>query len=470
MDMENSIRKYNTIKRSFVDRVQKFASVHDLFTEHSKYIVALSGGADSVALLLLMKDISVKYSLDIDAAHCNFNLRGKESYRDEEFCKALCNKLHIKLHVVHFDTREYARLHNVSIEMAARDLRYGYFENLRHDIKAKDVCVAHHRDDSVETVLLNLIRGTGIRGLRGIMPRNGNVIRPLLCMGKNDILEYLKSIRQDYVTDSSNLIPDVKRNRLRIDVLPLLKKINPSVQQSIFESTMHVNEALKLYDAAIEKSINEVLDSSTMSKDRPVRFSLERLASQVSPEITLFHILKIYNFSSAQVKDIESSINRTQQSAHFLSATHELCIDRGYAIVQPINYKVSTRQLCIPENGTYVFGSDTKFILSNENVGPNYIISKDSFCVCLDAADVAMPLTVRRVEKGDRFTPFGMTKTKLVSDYMTDRKFSLFEKNRQLVVTDAYGNIIWLVGERTDNRFRVKKDTTLVLKIKYISN
>lgn len=468
--MEKSIRKNNTIERTFVDRVQKFASVHDLFTKHRKYIVALSGGADSVALLLLMKELSNRYSLDVDAVHCNFQLRGKESNRDEDFCRNICSRLHIPLHIVHFDTREYANLHNVSIEMAARDLRYMYFENLRHDINAECVCVAHHRDDSVETVLLNLIRGTGIRGLRGIMPRNGSIIRPLLCMSKDDILKYLNSIGQDYVTDSSNLVPDVKRNRLRIDIIPLLKKINPSVQQSIFETAIHIGEALKLYDDGITKSITDVLGaSSNMPKDTPVRLSLERLASQVSPESTLFHILNTYNFSSAQIKNIEFSINRTQQSAHFLSATHELCIDRGCIIIQPISYKVSNRQMRIQEKGTYIYENGTKFIISTECIRHDSI-SRDNFCASLDAALVTMPLTIRKVEEGDRFIPFGMKNFKLVSNYMTDRKFSIFEKNRQLVVTDAYGNIVWLVGERIDNRFCVNKNSTTVLKIKYFTN
>ena len=188
---------FKEISNTFVDRVRRFASVHDLFVKGGKYIVALSGGADSVAMLLVMKSISNDLNLTIEAAHCNFHLRGKESMRDERFCKELCLHLDVPFHVIHFDTLAYAELHHVSVEMAARDLRYSYFENLRHDIGAQDICVAHHRDDSVETVLLNLVRGTGLRGLRGIQPRNANIIRPLLSVSRNDTLGYLDVLGQD---------------------------------------------------------------------------------------------------------------------------------------------------------------------------------------------------------------------------------------------------------------------------------
>ena len=228
------------IIENFVDRVRRFASVHDLFVKGGKYIVALSGGADSVAMLLVMRLMAQELGLKVDAAHCNFHLRGDESMRDELFCKDLCQRLGVPFHVVHFDTQAYADLHHVSIEMAARDLRYAYFENLRQDIAALDICVAHHRDDSVETVLLNLVRGTGLRGLRGIQPRNGHIIRPLLTVSRQDILQFLSAQGESYVTDSTNLHNDVKRNKIRLDIMPLLRELNPSVAQSIFDSSLRV--------------------------------------------------------------------------------------------------------------------------------------------------------------------------------------------------------------------------------------
>lgn len=219
---------------NFVASVSSFANIHHLFAKEGVYLVALSGGADSVALLLALLDMGVR----VEAVHCNFHLRGEESDRDEQFCKDLCSKYNVELHLVHFDTCEYAALHHVSIEMAARDLRYAYFERLRSDMGAEAICVAHHRDDSVETVLLNLVRGTGLRGLRGIQPKNGNIVRPLLCVSRDDIECFLDSIGQDYVTDSTNLHDDVKRNKIRLDVLPLLETLNPDVRQSIFRTSL----------------------------------------------------------------------------------------------------------------------------------------------------------------------------------------------------------------------------------------
>ena len=181
-------------------KVERYVEKHKLLKPSELYLVALSGGADSVALLLLLKNAH----FNVHAAHCNFRLRGEESDRDEAFCVELCQRLGVELHRAHFDTREYAELHKVSIEMAARELRYKWFEQLRQDIGAAGICVAHHRDDSVETVLLNLVRGTGLRGLTGIQPRNGNILRPLLCVSRAEIEVFLAEKGQKYVTDSTN--------------------------------------------------------------------------------------------------------------------------------------------------------------------------------------------------------------------------------------------------------------------------
>ena len=202
-----------------LNKVKTYIDTHKLLRPDGRYIVGLSGGADSVALLLILKELGYC----VEAAHCNFHLRGKESQRDEEYCINLCKEQDVKLHLTRFQTAEYAELHKVSIEMSARTLRYNYFEALRQDIGADAVCVAHHRDDSVETVLLNLVRGTGLRGLMGIRPRNKYIIRPLLSCSKADIEAYLAAKGQVFVTDSSNLVADVKRNKLRLEVVPTLK-------------------------------------------------------------------------------------------------------------------------------------------------------------------------------------------------------------------------------------------------------
>ena len=225
-------------------KVSEYIRKRGLLKPEGHYLVALSGGADSVCLLLLLKQLG--YS--VEAIHCNFHLRGEESGRDESFCRQLCDEQQIKLHLVHFDTQAYAQLHKVSIEMAARQLRYRHFAHLCCDLQFQGVCVAHHQDDVAETVLMNLIRGTGIKGLSGIKPLqsmifqlNGQddstfqlpIIRPMLCVSRDEITDFLNQIGQTYVTDSTNLIPDVQRNKIRLQVLPLLREINPSVSRNI---------------------------------------------------------------------------------------------------------------------------------------------------------------------------------------------------------------------------------------------
>ena len=465
------MEKSSAIINSFVDRVRRFASVHELFVYGGKYIVALSGGADSVSLLFVLKHLERELGISVEAAHCNFHLRGAESVRDEEFCKQLCGRLDVPLHLIHFDTQAYADLHRVSIEMAARDLRYGYFENLRRDIEAQDICVAHHRDDSVETVLLNLVRGTGLRGLRGIQPRNGNIIRPLLSLSRENIVQYLDALGESYVTDSTNLHNDVKRNKIRLDVMPLLRELNPSVSQSIFESSLRVGEALKVFDEAMKQSIADVTATSpshhlTISPPHHLVISVERLKQQPSPEYTLHEILSSRGFTSAQIEQIYGSLDNCSAGKIIASDSHELAFDRGSLLVQPrTNVADAVRSMRIPETGTYVFSDSLKIKVAAEDCGDDYVPSRAADCVCLDASDIKFPLTLRHIEQGDRFVPFGMNGMKLVSDYLTDRKKNVFEKRAQLVVTDAQQRIVWLVGERTDNRFRISKETSKALRL-----
>lgn len=456
----------NNVQNKFISRVGAFASAHCLFVRGGKYIVALSGGADSVALLLAMCSMTAEWQIEVEAAHCNFRLRGDESDRDENFCKALCDAHGVPLHLIHFDTREYASLHHVSIEMAARRLRYDYFERLRHDIGADGICVAHHRDDSVETVLLNLVRGTGIRGLRGIQPRNGNILRPMLSVSRSEIVGFLDSLGQPYVTDSTNLVPDVKRNKIRLQLMPLLQQLNPNVAQSIFETSLRVGEAVNVYDDAIGRAVAEVVDGAVVSVEAPVSVSISRLLAQVSPESVLFHILSPCGFTSSQVEMVHSVMARqSDRTRVFASNTHELCFNRDSLLIQPLGYGVHTLSKRVPECGHYSFAEDLKFDFSIAPATADFTPSTDPLRVTLDADRVAWPLTVRNISDGDHFTPFGMKHSKLVSDFLTDRKRSVFDKRRQLVVADASGRIVWLVGERTDNRFRTTAGTSQVLTI-----
>ena len=436
-------------------KVKRYIEKYKLLNTNELYLVALSGGADSVALLLLLKNAG----FNVHAAHCNFHLRGDESDRDEAFCVELCQRLGVELHRAHFDTREYAELHKVSIEMAARELRYKWFEQLRQDIGAAGICVAHHRDDSVETVLLNLVRGTGLRGLTGIQPRNGHILRPLLCVSRAEIEAFLAEKGQKYVTDSTNLEADVQRNIMRLEVLPLLRKLNPAVAENIQRTAENLAEAQLVLNVAIA-SIN----SSNV-------LNLSDLEKYGSSEYLAFEWLKKYGFNGDQVCQILDADTGKIVSS---STGYDVLKDRGRLIVEPALEPFNPVR--IPEEGTYVLGgSSIEFggkTTENNTIRvrkkPVYV-SKEPYVATLDASKVRFPLTVRRVEEGDWMQPYGMKGRKLLSDLMTDLKMTVFEKRRQLVVVDAKGAVLWLVGRRIAAFVSVSDATTAVFEASFIS-
>ena len=273
-------------------QVAQYIAHEHLLEPDGKVIVALSGGADSVALLLLLGELGYT----CEAAHCNFHLRGEESDRDERFVRHLCEERHIPLHVVHFDTARHAAGQHVSIEMAARELRYTWFEELRRKLDAQAIAVAHHADDSIETFLLNLMRGTGINGLRGIRPRNGHIVRPLLCLNREDILRYLEHCGQTYVTDSTNLQDEYTRNKIRLNLLPLMQEINPSVRQAFLRTAAHLDEAATLYNIGIAEAKERVLLPEGIRIDALLE-EADEIRFEIDDAVTLQEPLPIYLFA-----------------------------------------------------------------------------------------------------------------------------------------------------------------------------
>ena len=428
-------------------KVCTYIEKHKLLSISDLYLIALSGGADSVALLLLLKE----HGFNVHAAHCNFHLRGAESDRDEAFCVALCQELGVELHRAHFDTREYADLHKVSIEMAARELRYGWFSQLSKDLGAAGVCVAHHRDDSVETVLLNLVRGTGLRGLTGIQPRNNYILRPLLCVSRAEIEVFLAERGQKYVTDSTNLEADVQRNKIRLQVLPSLRELNPAVSENIQRTAENLAEA------------QAVLDTIVSGFKKSNILELSELGRFGSSEYIIFEWLKNYGFNGSQVRQIiDAECGGIVSSA----MGYDVLKDRSRLIVEVTSKPV--RSVVVPEEGTYVVGEFGDKTAENNTFKVRkcaVCVSKDPHIATLDASKVAFPLTIRGVKEGDRMQPFGMQGTKLLSDLMTDMKMNVFEKRRQLVVVDAHGVIVWAVGLRTDQCVAVSAATKEILEI-----
>ncbi len=433
-----------------IHKVAKFIEEKRLLAEGQKVLVAISGGADSVALLIALK----KLGYQCEAMHCNFHLRGEESLRDEEFVRKLCSKHCVPLRVINFDTTSYAKEKGISIEMAARELRYNAFEKHIAETGIKHVAVAHHRDDSAETLLLNLLRGTGIKGLHGIQPRNRHIVRPLLCVSREEILDYLKWRGEGYVTDSTNLETDFTRNKIRLEIIPLMKAINPSATESIAQTAEHVSEAEKVYIQAIEKSIERIKKGNTID--------IEELKKEPSQQSILFEILQPLGFNGTQIKEISAAVE-SESGTTFTSNAWRVVKDRASFIIAPLQKENIEPATITPNGSTRTPYGVLKCILQPFNGD----IIKDKNFATIDTAKVKQPLTLRSWQQGDRFTPFGMRGSKLVSDYMTDCKMSIIEKEQQLVVTDANGKIVWLVGERPAAQCATDKSTKEVLLLQW---
>lgn len=417
-------------------KVSRYIIKEKLCRPTDKILVALSGGADSVALLHLL--LSLGYACE--AAHCNFHLRGAESDRDERFVRQLCARLRTPLHTTDFDTVRYAAEKHISIEMAARELRYGWFAELKEQCRAEVIAVAHHKDDSVETMLLNLIRGTGINGLLGIRPRNGDIIRPLLCADRQEITDYLHRIGQDYMTDSTNLQDEYIRNKIRLRLLPLMREINPSVTESLVTTGNYLHEAAQLYNKGISEGRARVLTEEGID--------IDKLACEPAPSALLFEILHPLGFNSAQIEDIVAGLDG-QPGKQFVSKSGWRVIkDRKRLLIKEAR----------PEDATPPFS----LIKEEREYTPAFVIPREKETACFDADKLKGTLTVRKWRHGDMFVPFGMQGKKKISDYLTDRKFSLLQKERQWVLC-CDDQIAWLIGERTDNRFRIGPDTRRVV-------
>lgn len=439
------------------EKVANFIRKEKLLSPNGRYLVALSGGADSVALLRVM----LSFKLSVEAVHCNFRLRGEESDRDERFCQNICKQLNTALHIVHFDTVSYAKLHKVSIEMAARELRYDYFEKLRRDLHFDAVCVAHHKDDSVETILLNLIRGTGINGLKGISPKNGNIVRPLLCVSRIEIESYLSELKQNHIVDSTNLQNDFQRNKIRLNIIPLLTEMNPSACDNILKTSDYIRDIIPVVDRYLLESEKKVANDNSSE----LKINIDELNKVIAPEAVLWNILKDKDFSSSQVHQIYENIN-AESGREWTSSTHSLVFNRGFIIVEPLSRQYKLEKL-IPETGIFLFDKNIRLSVSKQHIDDNFDISKKKNLATLDADIVKFPLTIRNIRVGDWFVPFGMTGKKLLSDFLTDKKLSVFDKRRQLVIVDSSGAIVWVVGMRTDNRFCISDNSKEALVLQF---
>ena len=442
------------MRHSFLHRIEKFLAEECRITAPKRLLVGLSGGADSMALLDALRCLGY----DCLPVHFNFGLRGEESRRDEDFVRQFCQSQELKLIVEHLPARAYAEANHLSIEMAARELRYRRFEELRLREQADYLAVGHHSDDDLETFFLNLLRGSGPKGLCGIRPLQGNILRPLLCVSHEEILHYLEYRGISHITDSSNLSTEFRRNRLRLELLPLLESIEPAARKNIGRSIHLLKESEQLYETLIEEEYARWTDKTQADIAR-----LE--ASPVAKG--LFHKwLSDFGFSSATVFQIWE--NRHGQSGQvYGSATHRLLLNRQVWRLEP---KCDESQKEVAASEVILIQKDDRCVESPllENMrfearitevpqgqNPMDFLSRQSDELRIDASRLIFPLRLRLARPGDRFRPFGMQGSRLLSDFLTDLKCTRFEKERCLVLCNGDGEIIWVVGRRPSQTFAI---------------
>ena len=435
------------------DVVRAYIDKYQLLTVGKPVLVGVSGGADSIALLTVLVELG--YSCIV--GHCNFHLRGEESMRDECFTETYARKLGLPFVKVDFNTRDYAAEHHLSVEMAARELRYAWFEEMRCVHDAQAIAVAHHRDDNVETVLMNLIRGSGIRGMSGIRPKNGFVIRPLLSVARQEILQWLAERQLEYVTDSTNLSAAYTRNFIRLRVLPLLETINPSVRTAINRTAEHLAETESLFAYVMADARKRVFEAEN-------RLSIKALMQYPSPKTVLFELLKAFHFTPSSVDEIFLSLNK-ESGKLFFSSSHRLVKDRDCLLLSPLAAAGEKEVYFLTgEEGCWSGPIDLTFsrIVRTEELH----IQKDKDIAYFDLDKLKFPLVLRHWQQGDWFVPFGMQGRKKLSDYFSDKKFSRLEKERVWLLCSG-DEVIWIVGERSDNRFRVECATKRCLVVNF---
>ena len=420
-----------------LEKVRNYIRQHHLLEEGARVLVGLSGGPDSVCLARILDSLGY----GVVAVHCNFHLRGDESQRDEQFVVSLCQQMGWELHRVDFDTQTYAQHRKISIEMAARELRYEHFRSLLHDTQAHVIAVGHHQDDNIETLLLNAVRGTGIRGLCGMQPRNNDVVRPLLCLTRQEILAHLADIQQDFVTDHTNLEDAYARNKVRLDVLPLLEHINPGAMKNLASTQENLAEVMKVYQQAMQQSLAECVEQRANGE---IYIHIAKLQSHPSPISILHETLSPLGFNKAQMEDMLHTLHESGKV--FTAEGRRALVDRQHIIVEAAHYPMPA--------------------IHQEVVDVQDLhMQKDHSHAYLDADKLHGELTLRTPRTGDTFAPFGMGgKRKLLSDFLTDQKLTLFEKEHQPLLMDG-NEIAWVVGRRSSELYRVDEHTKRVLQL-----
>lgn len=433
-------------------KVASYIEKYRLLQSKKAVLVGLSGGTDSVTLLSVLKALDYPCI----AAHCNFHLRGEESNRDEAFVVELCKKKEIRLLKTDFDTFGYAQLKGISIEMAARELRYNWFYEIAGENNVQAIAIAHHADDNIETLLLNLCRGTGLKGLTGIPVKNDKIVRPLLCCTRREIENYVTVNSLSSVEDSTNALVDYKRNRLRNEIIPLLEAINPSVRKTLYESIERFDGIFRVYNNAI----NSIRENLLSEGENCIKIDIKKLEKQADIPTVLFELLNEYAFNASQVKQIANSIYE-ESGKQFFAENYILTKDRDFLII--VKKQENSDEVYVIDENCEMINHPINLTIKKYKITHDFDISKSADCVQVDANKLAFPLTIRRWRNGDAFYPFGMKNKKKISDFFIDIKLSRSEKE-QVWLLLSRKEIVWVIGKRLDNRFRVTGSTKSIVE------
>ncbi len=436
-----------------IKEFNRYIDTNNLFDKDSKILLTVSGGIDS----MVMAYLTVKSGYYAAIAHCNFGLRGKESDKDELFVKSFASNLSIDFHTVRFETYRFAKENKVSIQVAARNLRYNWFEKLREEIGFDYIAVAHNLNDNVETILFNLTRGTGITGLSGIRLTNGRIIRPLLFASRESIKEYASRENIQFRDDHTNSETKYSRNKIRHLVVPVLKEINPALESTITETGNRLQEIQEYFEGKIEEEKKRYL----LREEKGLSIKIEDIRQVFSNRSVAYCFFKEFGITPSLLNDLQQIID-SSSGKQLYTSSHRIVRDRDYIFIIPDVNKES-QQFTITKVSEF---NALKFIKAKTVViGKDFRIHHERGFATLDLSLLKFPLILRTWKSGDFFFPFGMKGKKKISDYLTDNKYPVITKERAMVLVSG-NDIVWLVGERIDNRFGLsdKSKEALVLR------
>lgn len=429
-----------------------------LLNPADKILVAFSGGPDSVALAQLL--LELKYKIGI--AHVNYGLRGTESDEDEAFVRKFAKKHHLTCYIHAVLTKEYAEKQKMSVQMAARELRYDWFTRLAKEKNFDRIALGHHADDQVETFFINLFRGSGLKGLKAMKPKSGKLIRPLLFADRETIMEYLHQHGHHYREDSSNKSQAYKRNQIRHALIPALQNIDAQPLTGIKQSIKLLAQNNALYQELVEN----VREKLMIKQDSSLFIDTEKLLAFHARETLLFELLHPYGFDARLIAAIGKALHATPGKV-FYAPQYQLHINRNQLALHPIEDQMNIHALYVYEDGVY---EDEHGKLQFETFihNENFQIDPSPHLAYLDKDKLQYPLCIRGWQQGDRFFPLGMNQSKLLSDFFIDEKRSQHQKERTRLLCSANGDIVWIIGQRIDHRYRLTDQSQNILCIKAI--